>query len=273
MISAVIPGIALLLLPFIPATPRYLLRTGKAQQAGRSLYWLRNAECIGQVDIELELLEVSIHMRTYSCNTVNLKTKLKFSSYLLLKIERSLEESHIVETSMADILKLDFVKPVAICLSLMVFEQFSGFNAIIFYTGGIFRAAGTSIDSNLSSIVVGVVQVIATVASSVLVDRAGRRILLLISQIVMSVSLLVLGTFFYFKNDLTEQGISVYFKWLPLLCMLVFVVAFSMGIGPLSWTLMGEILPPNVKGMVELIFKYQLRYQVPKLYAIYAIVT
>ena len=134
-------------------------------------------------------------------------------------------------------------------MSLMVFSRLSGFNAIIFYTGGIFKAAGSSIDSNLASIVVGIVQVMATIVSSVLVDRAGRRILLLISQLVMAVALIGLGTFFFLKDESAIQ-ISVYLTWIPLLCVLSFIIAFSIGIGPLSWTLMGEVLPPNVKGIL-----------------------
>ena len=142
------------------------------------------------------------------------------------------------------------LRPIAVCMSLMIFEQISGFNAIIFYTGGIFDAAGTAMDADVASIIVGVVQVIATIISTVLVDRAGRRILLLFPQIVMAVSLLALGIFFLLKGETEEENSVVipYLKWLPLTSMLVFIIAFSIGIGPLSWTMMGEILPPNVKG-------------------------
>lgn len=105
-------------------------------------------------------------------------------------------------------------------------------------------------ESNVASIIVGAVQVVATVVSSILVDRAGRRVLLLFSQIVMAVSLLGLGTFFTLKQYYGDDEVF-YLKWVPLASMLVFIIAFSIGIGPLSWTLMGEILPPNVKGRPE----------------------
>ena len=57
-ISGVIPGIALLLLPLIPQTPRYLLMAGKSAQGRKSLEWLRNTNSLNQEDIEMELFEV-----------------------------------------------------------------------------------------------------------------------------------------------------------------------------------------------------------------------
>ena len=122
----------------------------------------------------------------------------------------------------------------------MVFEQISGFNAIIFYTVDIFRASGSEINANLSTIIVGVVQVAATVVSGWLVDRAGRRVLLIFSEVVMAVALFVLGTFYYFDNVVYKDGSKAMegWSWLPLTCLIVFIIAFAQGIGPLSWTMM-----------------------------------
>ena len=122
----------------------------------------------------------------------------------------------------------------------MVFEQISGFNAIIFYTVDIFRASGKEVDANLSTIIVGAVQVAATVISGWLVDRAGRRVLLIFSEVVMAAALFVLGTFYYFDKVVYTEGSKVMemWSWVPLTCLLVFIIAFAQGIGPLSWTMM-----------------------------------
>lgn len=128
---------------------------------------------------------------------------------------------------------------------LMVFQQFSGINAVIFYTVPIFQSAGSTLDASLCSIVVGVVQVIMTLTSSLLIEKAGRKILLLFSSTVMTICLAMLGAYYNMKDggkDLSAIG------WLPLLCVTFFIISFSVGYGPIPWLMMGELFLPDVKG-------------------------
>jgi len=67
-------------------------------------------------------------------------------------------------------------------MGLMFFQQFSGINAVMFYSVNIFRLAGSSIDSNLATIILGVVNIAATIFSNAFIDRLGRKILLYISD-------------------------------------------------------------------------------------------
>lgn len=80
----------------------------------------------------------------------------------------------------------------------MIFQQLSGVNTVIFYADSIFIAAGSTLSPTVSSAIVGVVQVIATYGSTVLVDRLGRKILLFISDLVMGLCLVALSGYFYF---------------------------------------------------------------------------
>jgi MFS family permease len=70
--------------------------------------------------------------------------------------------------------------------------------------------------------------------------------LLLVSTIVDALSLLTLGVYFLLKEQL-ERDVSA-ISWLPLLCLVVYISAYCLGIGPLPWVVMSEVLPPNVKG-------------------------
>lgn len=131
-------------------------------------------------------------------------------------------------------------------LSLMFFQQFSGINAVIFYTVTIFKSAGSTMDPQVSSIIVGVVQVLMTFAAAVLVERAGRKILLVQSSAIMCLCLTVLGIYFCLKDngyDVSSIG------WMPLFSMVMFIVSFSLGYGPIPWMMMGELLAPEVKGI------------------------
>ena len=119
------------------------------------------------------------------------------------------------------------MKPLGISLGLMLFQQTTGINAIIFYTVSIFQTAGSSIDDRHATIIVGAVQLVFTVASGFLVgyfivslnqnvllltafavqqvDRCGRRVLFLSSAITTAVPLAAMGTFFYFQRPLKKH--------------------------------------------------------------------
>lgn len=88
----------------------------------------------------------------------------------------------------------------------------------------------------------------ATLASTVLVDKAGRKVLLFASAAMMSACLLALGVFFHLKLigcDLS--GLSS----LPLISLMIFIVMFSIGFGPIPWMMMGEIFPPRTKPLAS----------------------
>lgn len=127
----------------------------------------------------------------------------------------------------------------------MFFQQFSGINAVIFFTVVIFKAAGSTMDPNVSSIVVGVVQVLMTFVAAALVERAGRKILLIQSSTIMGFCLFALGIYFCLKDRYSYDVSSI--GWLPLLSMVLFIVSFSLGYGPIPWMMMGELLAPEVK--------------------------
>uniref|UniRef100_A0A2K5HIM8 Major facilitator superfamily (MFS) profile domain-containing protein n=1 Tax=Colobus angolensis palliatus TaxID=336983 RepID=A0A2K5HIM8_COLAP len=92
-------------------------------------------------------------------------------------------------------------KPFIIGVSLMAFQQLSGVNAVMFYAETIFEEAKFK-DSSLASVVVGVIQVLFTAVAALIMDRAGRRLLLVLSGVVMVFSTSAFGT--YFK--LTQGG-------------------------------------------------------------------
>jgi sugar porter (SP) family MFS transporter len=124
-------------------------------------------------------------------------------------------------------------------LTLAAMQQLSGINAIIVYAPSIMEKTGLSSSRSIFySVIVGAVNVAATAVSFWLVDRVGRRPLLLSSLAGMTASLAFLG--------LTLQLGSAYSSF-SLLFMLAFIVAFEVGIGPLFWLLVAEVSPPRVR--------------------------
>lgn len=132
------------------------------------------------------------------------------------------------------------------CVLLMFFQQFSGINAVIFFSMAIFESAGSDIKPAICALIIGVVQVLATVLAAALVERAGRKILLVQSSAIMCLCLTALGVFFYLKktgHDVSAIGI------VPLASLVLFIIAFSTGYGPIPWMMMGELLPSDVKSI------------------------
>nr|XP_045595879.1 facilitated trehalose transporter Tret1-like isoform X1 [Procambarus clarkii]XP_045595880.1 facilitated trehalose transporter Tret1-like isoform X1 [Procambarus clarkii]XP_045595881.1 facilitated trehalose transporter Tret1-like isoform X1 [Procambarus clarkii]XP_045595882.1 facilitated trehalose transporter Tret1-like isoform X1 [Procambarus clarkii]XP_045595883.1 facilitated trehalose transporter Tret1-like isoform X1 [Procambarus clarkii]XP_045595884.1 facilitated trehalose transporter T len=204
----------LLMAAFLKESPHFLLSKGKEMQARQSMQYFRGKS----YDIEQEMQE----------------------------LKQSLKDSSDVKVTLKDLSTPYILKPLLITLALMVFQQLSGTNAVIYNLNIIFEDSGSTLSDDMSSIIVGVVQVLATAASTLLIDRAGRKLLLSISAGVMAISIICLGVFFYMKSE-DEQWAGTNLGWVPLVCLMVFITAFSIGYGPIPWIMMGELFYPNVK--------------------------
>ena len=99
--------------------------------------------------------------------------------------------------------------------------------------------------------IVGIVQLLATIASMFLVDRAGRRLLLLISGIFMSIALAALGTFFYLLETYGAE-IQKTLGWLPLASLLLFIIAYSSGFANVHFLIIGELFPTKFRYCINL---------------------
>ena len=82
-------------------------------------------------------------------------------------------------------------------------------------------------------------------AAALVMDRLGRRILLLVSALFMTVSISLLGMYFYFAKH--EPDVAQSMAILPVVSLSVFVAMFSIGFGPIPWLMMSELFSPEVK--------------------------
>jgi SP family arabinose:H+ symporter-like MFS transporter len=130
-------------------------------------------------------------------------------------------------------------RPLIIAVGLAIFAQFSGINAIMYYAPEIFKSTGGSSDAAFASAVwVGVINLLFTFVAIAFVDRAGRRPLLAIGAAVQTIALAAVGIMF----ARGQSGAAV------LICILGFVAAFAMAMGPIPWILISEIFPGRIRG-------------------------
>lgn len=152
------------------------------------------------------------------------------------------------------------------CLGLMLFQQMSGIDAVLFYTVSIFQDAGSTIEPFVATIIIGLIEVIMTICVALIIDRFGRKPLLVISGIAMTVCLSVLG--YYFKIQANGENV-VFLGWLPLTSLSLFNVVFSIGYGSVPFAMISELFPPETKGVassISIMVHWSLVFAVTKLF-------
>ncbi|WP_098406827.1 sugar porter family MFS transporter [Paramicrobacterium agarici] len=133
---------------------------------------------------------------------------------------------------------------------LSIFQQFVGINVIFYYSTSLWKAVGfTEEYSLLVSVITAVTNVVLTFVAIFLVDRVGRRPILLTGSVLMTIALGTMALAFSFATK-SGEDVSLPGAWGPiaLIAANVFVVGFAASWGPLVWVLLGEIFPPRIRG-------------------------
>jgi SP family xylose:H+ symportor-like MFS transporter len=204
--SEIIPSILFLIFIFmIPESPRWLFQKGKKEKANGVL------EKINYPDEVLKVRE---------------------------EIENSMHQED--ENQWKNLVNPLFKKALFVGIGLSVLQQLTGINAILYYAPEIFKSLGSSTDvSLLETSILGVVNLIFTLLAIRWVDKMGRKPLLYIGSIGMTIALAAVGSFIYFETI----G-----NWvLPFL--LLFMASFSISWGPIVWVLLSEIFPNKIRSL------------------------
>lgn len=200
-LSGAIPaGLFLLLLFFVPETPRYLMLRGD-EVAARGVL----AKLVTREEGEKELAEIRASLSEHHSGKL-----LSFGGLVIF-----------------------------IGLMLSMFQQFVGINVVLYYATDIFKGMGFSTNASLfQTIIVGAVNLTFTCVAIFTVDRFGRRPLQIVGALIMAVSMITLGSVFW-------QGAA---GTLALIAMLVYTAGFAMSWGPVTWVLLAEIFPNQIRG-------------------------
>ncbi|MGY1550207.1 sugar porter family MFS transporter [Microbacterium sp. A588] len=212
-IPAIVYGVMALRLP---ESPRFLVARGDIDKASQVLY-----DFSGETDVNLKIEEIR--------KTLNVEQR----------------------ESLKDLRGDKFgLKPIVwVGILLSVFQQFVGINVIFYYSTTLWLSVGFDESSALmTSVITSITNIVVTIIAILLVDKVGRRPMLLTGSIGMAVTLGMMAVAFSF-GTLQDGNVVLPDPWsvIALICANGFVVFFGATWGPLVWVLLGEMFPNNIR--------------------------
>ncbi|KAF0313420.1 Facilitated trehalose transporter Tret1 [Amphibalanus amphitrite] len=144
-------------------------------------------------------------------------------------------------------------RPLLLSAALLLGVAFCGYMAVLSYSLVFLRTLGSTLDATVVSVLLCVIRIVAVGLVSVLIDRLGRRVLLLFSAAGMTISYLGLAAYFYIPS------LAPYTQ-MPLVMLILAISFFCMGVGPVPWCVIGEIVPARLSdaGGAALVLFYNI---------------
>jgi sugar porter (SP) family MFS transporter len=162
------------------------------------------------------------------------------------EVEEELQEIKEVaetEASVRDLVKKGVRRMLIVGIGLAVFQQIVGINTVIYYAPTILKLAGQHNTGALTqSVFIGCTNVFFTIVAILLLDKLGRRFFLISGTATLTVALVGLGIFF------ESAAVRGAVPWLALACLLIYIMGFAVGLGPVFWLMISEIFPIQMRG-------------------------
>src|SRR6202790_4468391 len=208
-VQAVPAGLYFLLLTLVPESPRWLMSRGRKASAQAALAVVHGPGASHELEaIEANLLKQSRHFGVRELLTGRLKQVMIFG------------------------------------LGIAFFQQATGINAIFYYLPTIFASSGGELSTSFAqSVLVGLVNVGMTFVAIWLIDRLGRKPLLVFGLTGMTLSLLTIGWAFHAAHAPFGAGPAVSHGNVVLIALITYVASFAISLGPVMWVLLSEIFP------------------------------
>ncbi|KAK7060682.1 facilitative transporter for trehalose [Halocaridina rubra] len=226
----------------------------------RGLAWLGCALCLPQLILLLPLPETPFYLTQSGKRSSSLAAlkKLRQTPELAEREQKELDTSYESrkdkdskkkKVSLLDLTKPPNLWPVSVGAGLMVAQQTTGLNAVIFYASSIFEAGGDFMDARTSTTLLGLVNFLKVFVGLYCIARYHRRQLIMVSTTALCVSLSVLSAFFWAqKLGGPFLAFSKKIAFMPVLALLCYMGSIPLGWGPVPWVFLSEGTPRSIRG-------------------------
>lgn len=222
----------------------------------RGLAWLGMWACLPVVILLLPLPETPHHLHKTGRreDALTAFTQLRRTAREAEKehqeISSSDSKTNAENVSFREIIQPPNLWPVGVGAAMMVAQQTTGITAVVFFTSNILDAGEDGLDPGTASTLIGVVNFIGTFVGMFALAIYKRRFLLRLSTVVVVGPLLILSLFFWAQEaGGTMSALTKTLNLVPILALLVYMVGFALGWGPIPWVFLGEGMPSRVRGI------------------------
>lgn len=224
-----LPFFGYIAITFVPESPSFLLKKNRIHEAYHAYCWLRGFDEIAQKEFE-SMVDAQIKISSSQINDKNNESGINDKPHH----HRSIQYLRQL------IGNKSFNVPVLLLSIYFLTLQFSGVNAVIFYTVTILRESlGENINEYFATLVIDVVRLIASIIACIAVKNVGRRSLTIFSG--CSTVICLFGLSFYL--NLSAENMLKNYASIPLGLFVIYTLVLSIGINPLPWCLTGELFP------------------------------
>lgn len=214
----------LVLFRWIPESPVYLMETGK---------WLEAEEALRKIWGEKEKERISEEIKAIQNKMCDKVPQNKFHILKQFITEKYLRRGLIIVGG------------------VYTFQMFSGYPAIVRYTVDIFQRAGTTYSSHIAAIFLAVSQLIFSFVGALILDRVGRKNLVVYALILMGGSLATVALYLHLKIDYPDNSLILSLRFLPTIALVCFIGFYAAAFGTVPFVIIPELFSPDTRALAS----------------------
>ncbi|KAK4874801.1 hypothetical protein RN001_014161 [Aquatica leii] len=222
LLCAAVPLITTTIFVFMPESPYFLCKKGRLEESKNSLKRLIGSN-LNENAFTKRFLDIQATVFSNNKTTIGLRDLCRTRNYR---------------------------RAIILIIGLKLFVHLSGLSAIKSHLQKVIELAGSSISSEVSSIIFGFVQLPSVLIAGYLMDKTGRKKLYIVSAAGCALSLICVGAYFYLQESPSELSeVTAHLRLLPTLCLTMYLVMLPIGVAPVPYVVTGEILASEVKSV------------------------
>lgn len=210
-VSSIVPVLFALMFIWVPESPYYLLKKGRKTDASKCLQWYR---CNADVGFELQQMEVNVQK--------DMANKATFRELFTNRANS---------------------KALMVVVTTCIAQRAGGVSSLVAYSALILPEPAPIVGKSVYIMIFATMLVVVNFVGLALVDKVGRKPLLIVSEVSLAVVTFVFGLYYLAA---AEAGMTS-FTWVPYVCHVTFSIMYSVGVGFIPVVFLGEMFPVNIR--------------------------